>query len=304
MKIFENIKTGEHAELIEKNGNDMTIKLESGEIKSINRITLCRWWKEIEQPEIKTPENVTPEQPEIKTPENITPEQPEIKTPENVTPEQPTGEKPITTDKSDPESPMKMSELISKLESLFVILNRIYFEDKLPKPVITVQSTPKAYGRCTTKKIWASESEGQYEINIGAEYVNRPSAETAATMCHEMVHLYCIINGIEDTCQKGRYHNKTFKEEAEKRDLHIEYNRTIGYSITSPTDEFKSKLTEAGFELDVKFARQIIQGVNRTSRARAKQHKYVCPICGQTVKSTAELNLICGDCEVPMERID
>ena len=117
------------------------------------------------------------------------------------------------------DEPMKMSDVVTKLESLFDILNRVYFDNALPKPVITVQSTPKAYGHCSTKKIWKSENDGQYEINIGAEFLNRPSANTAATMCHEMVHLYCLVNEIQDTCQKGRYHNKTFKAEAEAETL-------------------------------------------------------------------------------------
>lgn len=139
------------------------------------------------------------------------------------------------------DEPMKMSDVVTKLESLFDILNRVYFDNALPKPVITVQSTPKAYGHCSTKKIWKSESDGQYEINIGAEFLNRPSANTAATMRHEMVHLYCLVNEIQDTCQKGRYHNKTFKAEAEARDLEIGYDRTVGFSHTNPTEAFKPR---------------------------------------------------------------
>lgn len=267
MKIFEHITTGVRAELIQQNNNMVTLKLATGEVKELNRITLSRWWKEVQH--VNTGSAEAPK---------------------------------TDGEPADPEKPMEMSEVVHKLESLFDILNKTYFEDKLVRPVITVQSTPKAYGHCTTKKIWASESEGMYEINIGAEFLNRASEETAATMCHEMVHLYCLINNIADTCQKGRYHNKTFKAEAEKRDLQIDYNRTIGYSITSPTEAFKAKLTEAGFTLDVKFARKVMFGVTRVSRP--KQHKYVCPICGQAVKTTAELNLICGDCNVPLERID
>jgi hypothetical protein len=56
-------------------------------------------------------------------------------------------------------------------------------------------------------------------------------------MCHEMVHLYCLVNEIQDTCQKGRYHNKTFKAEA--RDLEIGYDRTVGFSHTNPTEAFR-----------------------------------------------------------------
>lgn len=197
---------------------------------------------------------------------------------------------------------MKMSDVVTKLESLFDILNRVYFDNALPKPVITVQSTPKAYGHCSTKKIWKGESDGQYEINIGAEFLNRPSANTAATMRHEMVHLYCLVNEIQDTCQKGRYHNKTFKAEAEARDLEIGYDRTVGFSHTNPTEAFKKTLEDNGFVLEVPFAR--VMPEEKAKAEREKPHRYVCPVCGQEVKTTADLSLICGICEVAMERAD
>jgi hypothetical protein len=37
---------------------------------------------------------------------------------------------------------------------------------------------------------------------------------------------------------------------------------------------------------------------------REKPHRYVCPVCGQEVKTTADLSLICSICEVAMERAD
>lgn len=77
--------------------------------------------------------------------------------------EEPKTEAPAAEDKPEP---MKMSETITALETIFDKLNAIYFEGKLPRPVITVQTTPKAYGHCSTKKIWKSENEGMYEINL------------------------------------------------------------------------------------------------------------------------------------------
>ena len=217
--------------------------------------------------------------------------------------EEPTEEAAVVDETAaQTEEPMKMSDVVTKLENLFDLLNAAYFEDKLPKPVITVQSTPKFYGHCSTKKIWKSENDARYEINIGAEYLNRPSADTAATMCHEMVHLYCLENGINDTCQKGRYHNKTFKTECELRDLEVGYDRANGYTHTTPTEAFKKTLEDAGFILEVPFAR--VPPKAKAKAAREKAHKYVCPVCGQEVKTTAELSLICGICEVPMTRVD
>ena len=198
----------------------------------------------------------------------------------------------------DPAEAMCMSETIKSLEDIFDKLNAIYFEGKLPKPVITVQTTPKAYGHCSTKKIWKSENEGMYEINLGAEFINRPKEQTCATLLHEMVHLYCNENDIRDTCQNGRYHNKAFAVECEARDLVVEYDRANGYAHTSPTDAFKQKIAEAGIDLTVRFAR--IMPKAKAKAERQKAHRYVCPICGQEVRSTSDLSLICGVCEVPM----
>lgn len=58
----------------------------------------------------------------------------------------------IGADKNKINEPMKMSETVKTLEAIFDKLNDIYFDNALPKAVITVQSTPSAYGHCSTKK--------------------------------------------------------------------------------------------------------------------------------------------------------
>ena len=281
MTLYRHLNTGAVAELIEKKENTVTLKaVETGENKEVGLATFKRWWKLVPQ---DVPVETTEPQHESKT----------------VAPDDSTTE---STDK-----PLALSEIVAKLEGLFDMLNGLYFENSLPRAVITVQSTPKFYGHCSNKKIWKSGVEGEgdsyYEINIGAEYLNRPSEHTAATMAHEMIHLYCRENDLKETCQGGRYHNKLFKQEAEKRDLKIDYNRTIGYSITEPTETFTEKLREAGFVLEVPFARHTIEK-GRTKANRQKAHSYICGICGQKVSTTQELSLICGVCGIPMERAE
>ena len=267
--------------------------------------TYDRRWTIYEEPETPAPED----KPEPGGADDLLGDDEETPTPEGKLAEEPPAEEPKADKKAkksaeaDPADPMKMSETIAALEDIFDKLNAIYFEGKLPKPVITVQTTPKAYGHCSTRKIWkAGETEGMYEINLGAEYINRAKEETCATLLHEMVHLYCNETESSETCQKGRYHNKTFKAECEARDLEVEYDRANGYSHTIPTESFKAKLTEAGVDLTVRFAR--IMPKARAKSERAKAHSYVCPICGQTVRTTSELTLTCGVCEVPMGRVD
>ena len=132
------------------------------------------------------------------------------------------------------------------LESAFNVLNTVYFEGCLPKAVITIQSSPKCFGYITVHKVWKDDEDSYHEINIGAEYLARPIEFVLATLLHEMVHLHCMVNEINDTSNGGRYHNKRFKTEAEKRDLKIQYAKYIGFSVTAPTERFIEVIKEHG----------------------------------------------------------
>ena len=291
MLPYKHLNTGAVAELIEKGETAAKMRdSETGEIREIGLATLKRWWKPIE-----------PETPDAPMEPIEASDGAEIPEAGEYTPEDPEANMDVPGEPA----PLALSDIVKKLEGVFDLLNGLYFEGALPRPVITVQSAPKAYGRCSTKKIWASGAEGEgdarYEINIGAEYLNRPSENTAATMLHEMVHLYCRENGIAETCQGGRYHNRLFKAEAEGRDLEIEYTRSAGYTVTTPSDALIGKLREAGYALEIPFARHTL-GERRAKARRNKAYKYECNECGQAVRSASELSLLCGICKVEMER--
>ena len=103
---------------------------------------------------------------------------------------------------------MTISEATRFIEKAFNIFNKKYFKNELPKVAITIQHSPKAYGHFVTAEIWNIETDSLFEINLGAETLNRPIAQTMGTLIHEMTHLYCHINGIKDTSRRGQYHNK------------------------------------------------------------------------------------------------
>jgi len=309
--MYKHQSTGAIAELLEDKGTTIKMKVtDTNEVKEIGVATFKRWWKPVEdevtegtEPEA-TLDEPTAEHEELEATEveETTTEDPDA--PEDEDTEELEDEDAPETEIDPDAKALTMSEIVAKLENLFNILNTAYFVSALPRPVITVQSTPKAYGHCSNKKIWSSGTEGEgesyYEINLGAEFLNRPSEQTAATLLHEMVHLHCRENGIKETCQGVRYHTKVFKAEAEVRDLHIEYDRAIGYSITKPTEALIETLRDAGFTLEVPFARHTLG--NGKAVQRNKASKYECPTCGQSVRSTAELNINCGICEIKMER--
>ena len=73
---------------------------------------------------------------------------------------------------------VSLKPVIDELETLFSKFNKAFFEGKLEKPVITVSPdhTRGAYGWCTSWKAWqdGTKEGGYYEINLCAEYLNRP----------------------------------------------------------------------------------------------------------------------------------
>lgn len=210
------------------------------------------------------------------------------------------------------------------LENAFKIFNKEYYENELPEVVITIQSSPKAYGHFTIDPVWMENNkECLHEINISAEYLNRPIENILATLQHEMVHLFCVNKGIADTSKGGRYHNKYFKKEAEKRGLILNYEKYIGYSITLPNDAFKNLICSYGLEkpLDLRRGVKIIgksdngngssgDGTddNRSidvidKKKISSTRNWICTSCGNKCRSTKDINILCGDCLMAFEKV-
>lgn len=191
----------------------------------------------------------------------------------------------------------KNSEVVGYLERIFRSLNKDRFGGELETPIITVQGTPHAYGHCTCDRIWknARKDSGQYEINIGAGTLNRPIENVVATMLHEMVHLYHITHGIQDTSRGNAYHNKRFKAKAEEVGLIIEYDKRIGWSVTTPSMELIDYIAAQGWE-DIPVSRGDLVKVKVKVKKPSSTRKYECPACGLSVRATRDVRIICAEC--------
>ena len=133
---------------------------------------------------------------------------------------------------------VRTSRTAGQLEKMFRAINAHFYNNELPEPIITLKKTPNAYGHITCSKTWQAGSERRYEINISTATLDRPIEETAATLLHEMAHLYNLENGIKDTSgSNNAYHNKAFKQTAESHGLIIEHSARYGWTITSPSLE-------------------------------------------------------------------
>lgn len=205
------------------------------------------------------------------------------------------------------------------LEHAYDIFNNELFDSTLPPVAITIMSSPRTNAHFTLDKVWRNNDVRLHEINISAEHLNRGVYNVLASLVHEMVHYYCLINGLQDTSQNHRYHNKIFKQEAEKRGLAISYAKYIGYSVTEPTQQLMDLIDEYGLKKTIDINRDGavidiavgidggtgidgtdgLNGIDTTSNKKKKTstRKYICSGgCGCSFRATKDLNVMCLDC--------
>lgn len=190
---------------------------------------------------------------------------------------------------------------IEELNRFFLMLNEVYFNGELEKPIITLNTdtTSGAYGWITVQKVWSSK-DGQWfrEINLCAEYLHRDAELLISTLQHEMCHLFNIQRGIQDTSRGGRYHNTKFKEVAENHGLLVEKSEKYGYCITKPTPELMTLVSEhvrgECFELErVKTSKR-----GKSGGGKQSMRKYNCPKCGLIIRASKDISgkVACIDC--------
>ena len=198
------------------------------------------------------------------------------------------------------------------LNTIFDLLNARYFEGALSRPIITIQSTPKAYGHYTLYDAWSVDGDkGMREINIGAGTLSRPIENVVATLLHEMCHYWNDKQGVKDCSRGNTYHNRKFKELAESVDLAVAHHSTYGWSITSPSDALLEFCVENNLT-EIRLCRNDLMSfaVGGTgthagtftggARKPSSTRKYICPCCGMSVRATKEVHIACLDCSVPL----
>ena len=195
-------------------------------------------------------------------------------------------------------------ETVTYLSKMYDFFNEKLFGGELIKPVITISPDEKnkAYGWITRDKLWkeSENDEGMYEINISAQFLNRPISETASTLIHEMCHQFARVNDFKDTARSGSFHNKLFRQIAEDHGLNVEYVHGRGWTAT--------RLSEATISLLQEFIVENPQTlVYRKMPFKVKRirdvsiRKYVCPDCETCIRATKAVNVICGDCMKRMQ---
>lgn len=204
----------------------------------------------------------------------------------------------------------KTSRLAGQLEKLYNKINADFFNGELEAPIITIQSTPTAYGHYAAYSAWSVKGEGKREINIAAGTLDRPIENVVATLIHEMCHQYnAEVLKVQDCSGSSRaYHNKAFKAAAEAHGLIVTRSDKYGWSHTEPGDTLLEWILENDVP-EIQMNRNELTGLRIAGSGNAanggakpaggkKGHyrRYVCPKCGLIARTTKDAKLVCGDC--------
>lgn len=190
-----------------------------------------------------------------------------------------------------------MKDVIAQYEMVFDKFNEKYFNNELPKPIISIQmGKGDAYGWCTNYEAWTNGDKSYFEINLCSEYLDRTVEQLCTTILHEMVHLKNAVDKIKDC--NGKYHNAKFRDTAESIGMIVE-KTTYGYSTTTLNDQQKEFV--ASLELKDFGFKRILPSKKKSSN---KGNKYQCPVCGASFWSTKNLHVHCEDCDEDFEIVN
>ena len=195
-------------------------------------------------------------------------------------------------------------ETITYLSKMYDFFNEKLFGNELEKPVITISPDEKnkALGWITRDKLWKKDEndEGMYEINLSAQFLNRPISEIASTLIHEMCHQFARVNDFQDTARSGSFHNKLFKEIAEDHGLNVESNGGRGWAVTA-LKESTSRLLDSFIEQNSVIPVYRVMPIKPKRVRNLSVRKYVCPDCEACVRALRAVNVVCGDCNKQMQ---
>lgn len=116
------------------------------------------------------------------------------------------------------------------------------------------------------------------------------------SLLHNMIHLENSINGIQDTSNRGTYHNKKFLLKANACGAITEKTK-YGYKIIGVNEELSFIVNH--YRKTFPNKKEFI--CNNTEKRKSSTRKYICPCCGNSFRATKNINVLCEDCGCKFE---
>ena len=181
----------------------------------------------------------------------------------------------------------KMKRIYESLYNAFDHFNKTFADNKLPKPVITIQESGRknAYG-WFGNSFWVDKDMNTSvpEINLSAEYLARGANAILETLLHEMAHYHNAINNIKD-CSSGQYHNKHFKKAAEMFGLKVVREGNKGYCRTSLTEISQQAIDQLNVNDDM------FKEMRRKKHVNMREKKYISLVVSADIEDVLQRGL-------------
>lgn len=169
--------------------------------------------------------------------------------------------------------------LLLELERMYDALAPLFGAPLDPRPVIVVQSGGRRKNILGWHQqgVWrngAPDTDALSELTIVAEALTRPPEEVVETLVHEMVHHCNAVQKVRD-CSSNQYHNKKFKELAERVGLQVaDKDEKRGYAFTSLSPELRERIE--GLKLDPEAFALARRVFDPTLKKPTKMKKWTC----------------------------
>jgi predicted SprT family Zn-dependent metalloprotease len=198
------------------------------------------------------------------------------------------------------------------LNAAYAFFNRELFGGKLPACLLTMQRHRGAYGYFSGNRFASLDNAKEIVDEIALNPVNfarRTPTEILSTLVHEMVHLWHHRDPHGNPGRRG-YHNKEWAKQMKvvgllPTDTGLPGGKETGERVThmiEPGGRFeKACAAFLAKHPAVLYLDRAGQGDATAKKKAASKTKFTCPDCEQNAWAKADANLVCGDCNQPME---
>jgi predicted SprT family Zn-dependent metalloprotease len=202
----------------------------------------------------------------------------------------------------------------TSLDAAYSHFNRTLFGGSLPHCLITMQRHKGAYGYFSGDRFASLDNPEDITDEIAlnpAHFASRTPTKILSTLVHEMVHLWQHRDKNAKPGRRG-YHNKEWAEKMREVGLIPIAVSDTGQPNGKDTGEKVSHTIEEGGRFDKACAAYLAtkpailyqdragEGETRKKKSASKT-KYTCPDCQANAWAKPDTNLVCGDCDQPME---
>ncbi|MBQ1734514.1 MAG: hypothetical protein II038_06500 [Lachnospiraceae bacterium] len=130
-------------------------------------------------------------------------------------------------------------------------------------------------------------------VFISCDILSYPSQEAVAAILHAIILAEGRKAGVAITSRNGDYRNQQYKILATAIEVPCTYSGKNGWYPDTKDKGFIQRARKCFVAIDPKEIPQInIKKESVSSSSRT----YICPQCGQSVRATKTVNILCGDC--------